>query len=927
MQKKLLFLSVLSFGVVFTAFAQDAPLKKVFNPNAPALTTANAGKISALNGKLFETSDARNHIFFWDSASVNTPYDSISVGTSTDDIRFKDILTFKNRILYSLTYNGTEFMVQYDTQQQIYKNQGLDPAPFGTAAAYRHLNRVSDEAFIAFDSLNNRLIRFDPDTSGSTSGTHSGFYASKEVVMSGFISTSDVGAIGARRDFEVYYVWDKGDNAIKRFDANGIEGTKFDFDSQTFASGRALTIEAIVVEDNGRIVVAVNDQPSGAAKSLTPSGKRLIFFGGGFQFLGDVELPLGGPRGDYSSIIDIEVDYDGNIYIAQAGDRKIRMLDDFNSPPFNNNSSQFSQVVIKQSVGFYPVTKDMIAFQDWNIEDTVVAIRLYPSISQNEIFSIYYDANKDGIYDGVSEEISFANTDSLDVPLSDIIAGRLVVERDPGFYPPGSILNIFSYKWGDGIGFNPDRKGNIRATFLGNRVTINGVSGADGWRLLAPIRIGLTYAEFLAPLWTQGASGSDLPLGSPNVFTYSTEDEEWNPVTDFSLEMEIGQGIAVFIYEDDDLRTPGVQGGWPKQMVLNTEKAGLLNNENFEYDLVYTSNKSQPEYQGFNLLGNPYSTPYRVINPLFRADSSTQVLTYWEATKNGGTGGYVYRPLNTTSSPSLNNIAQGEGFWIQTIAVNSKGKYSFQGAIPGQTFISKSANSTDLLSIELNNEGFGDRLDIYSSAIEAQKLPSLSRTYHEVYAYGEFGKPLAITAGDFEQELVIPIGIRSTKTDQATLSIDQSGMSGSFQSILIRQELPSGEVESHALGEAPVSISLKREGDKWVHEGNLFLVMNKSQSVSSEEDGFIPQEFKISSYPNPFNPSTNIQYALPEASKVSIEIFNISGQKVLQVLSQEQKQAGVYNTRVDLSNQSSGVYFVRVQANGTIRTQKITLIK
>ncbi|MCR9133755.1 MAG: T9SS type A sorting domain-containing protein [bacterium] len=926
MQKKLLFLSVFSFVVAFSAVAQDAPLKKVFNSSAPTLGSANTAKVSAIKGKLFEATAPINQIYIYDTTSVQVPVDSVLIANPGDDLTFYDLITVDDQLVFSVDFEGDNYLLSYDYVTGGFKNQGLGPLQIGINSRFTHLNRISEEAFIAFDSLNNRVIRFDPDTTGMN---NSGFYASKNIFLNRILLPGDVGGIGARRDFEVYYVWDKSDNAIKRFDPNGDEGTKFDFDTQNIASGRELTIEAMVVEDNGRIVVAVNDQPNGAAKSLTPSTKRLIFFGGGFQFLGEVELPIGGSRGDFSTITDLDVDYDGNIYITHAADRSIRMLDDFNSPPFNNNSNQFSQVVLNQPTGYYPVTKDMIAFQDWNIEDTVVAIRLYPNLGINNSFILYYDANNDGIYDANTEEISTDNTDSLDVSISEIISGRLVIEANANLYTFGSVSNIFTYKWGDGTGFNPDKKGNILATILGNSVVINGVSGVDGWRLLASTRKNLTYEEFLDPLWTQGAVGSDLPLGSPNVFTYNTQDEDWSPVTDFSQIMQIGRGIAVYVYEDDDLNEPGVQGGWPKQIDLITEKSGIPNNENFELELIYTTNKAQPEYQGFNLLGNPYTTPYNLRNPFFVADSTSQILTYWEASYNNGAGRYLYLPLSPTNNQNLNLylISQGQGFWLQGSSANASLTFYSAGTVGGSIPIPKKMQQPDPLSLYLNDDGFGDQLDVYFSELSAQKLFSLSDTYHEVFAIGDNEKPMAIIYGDFGKELVVPIGIRSTKSDKATLSINLADLSNHISSVHIEEHLPSGEVVSHNLIESPVTLSLKHDGETWKHQGNLFLILNNAQNVSSEVENSMPIDFKIGAYPNPFNPVTNIQYRLPNASNVQIEVFNTLGQRIMELNDLEFKQAGTHTLRLDLSKQNSGVYFVRITANNQVRTQSITLIK
>ncbi len=82
----------------------------------------------------------------------------------------------------------------------------------------------------------------------------------------------------------------------------------------------------------------------------------------------------------------------------------------------------------------------------------------------------------------------------------------------------------------------------------------------------------------------------------------------------------------------------------------------------------------------------------------------------------------------------------------------------------------------------------------------------------------------------------------------------------------------------------------------------------------------------FSNNPNPFNPSTQIIYQIPQASFVNLTVYNTLGQ-VVQVLVNKYQSVGKYTVKFNSNNLSSGVYFYRLQTNGFISTKKMVLAK
>ncbi len=89
----------------------------------------------------------------------------------------------------------------------------------------------------------------------------------------------------------------------------------------------------------------------------------------------------------------------------------------------------------------------------------------------------------------------------------------------------------------------------------------------------------------------------------------------------------------------------------------------------------------------------------------------------------------------------------------------------------------------------------------------------------------------------------------------------------------------------------------------------------------------LPTSYSLSqNYPNPFNPSTNIAYDVPKASHVTLEIFNVLGQRVVSLVDQEM-EAGSYTVEFDGSQISSGIYFYRLNAGDFADTKKMVMVK
>ncbi len=89
----------------------------------------------------------------------------------------------------------------------------------------------------------------------------------------------------------------------------------------------------------------------------------------------------------------------------------------------------------------------------------------------------------------------------------------------------------------------------------------------------------------------------------------------------------------------------------------------------------------------------------------------------------------------------------------------------------------------------------------------------------------------------------------------------------------------------------------------------------------------LPSKFNLAqNFPNPFNPTTIIRYAVPKSVNVKLIIYNVIGQKV-ETLVNETKQAGNYEIKFDGKNLASGIYFYSLQSGNFISTKKMLILK
>ncbi len=223
-------------------------------------------------------------------------------------------------------------------------------------------------------------------------------------------------------------------------------------------------------------------------------------------------------------------------------------------------------------------------------------------------------------------------------------------------------------------------------------------------------------------------------------------------------------------------------------------------------------------------------------------------------------------------------------------------------------------DDTMMLAADVNEDGIVNVLDVISivnmiltgGANRAEMLRSatlnLDGSTASISTEGSLAGLQLNVSGDFDiNENKLPQGWEIYNSDRTILIVNLSG-----------EGLTDAQLFTYS-GELTVQNAIA--GD-WLGLGTTVNVNHTA-----------PEDFRLySAYPNPFNPVTTIGFDVPAESNVTLEIYNISGQRVDE-LHAGSMTAGFHTVTWNAAGHPSGLYFARLQAGNTVLNQKLVLMK
>ena len=186
--------------------------------------------------------------------------------------------------------------------------------------------------------------------------------------------------------------------------------------------------------------------------------------------------------------------------------------------------------------------------------------------------------------------------------------------------------------------------------------------------------------------------------------------------------------------------------------------------------------------------------------------------------------------------------------------------------------------------------------------------------------------------------VVCPFYMRNIDSNQTAYALVQNALADSMwrsgRELALRPQPPTGAQVSYQVNlnftptlRPTFGDTLWIITDKTITSQDVFRFVADTSYVTGVPVNARASEFKLfDNYPNPFNPTTVIQFVVGTYGHTSLQVYDLLGREVKTLVNEEQLP-GAYNVTFDATNLASGVYFYRLQASGFTSAKRMLYLK
>lgn len=479
-----------------------------------------------------------------------------------------------------------------------------------------------------------------------------------------------------------------------------------------------------------------------------------------------------------------------------------------------------------------------------------------------------------------------------------------------------------------------------RVFFKSDAYSVNFAGDSKGWRM-SGLPFNLTYSNVYSTVFTQGFAGATTTSGVSTIQVWNTALASFESISAASANANHEQGHIIYLFEDDDLNSSGIQGGFPKSVSVGGFTVSTSATMRLQApDLNSSSSINYNE--GWVLLQNPFDRSISVskmIDALEAASSKTfnQNVYIWNA-KN--------LSYDTFAANSTSFIAPFQGFWVkldQIVASNT------------DVVISRSSVESDssrlLQKIAVKNPTI--QLLAFDGHHSSQLSFVMDETASNLYDSNDafFLQPFDINSIQFysldDENIAYQHQFRNlNEEDFIRIPVHLSNIEGAikvnfegFDSQQFEVFWSDGNQEFSLNDDVTFPVSVSGFAQESFSPGkykpilkngnpsNYSLLIKRSTSTSIENRISKPSSISISeAFPNPFNPSTSFQINGDYKGQVSWTVYSALGQRI------ENNSVNKINPsqqiRLDFNKYAAGMYLVQFRfGKQEFQMRKVLLIK